>query len=202
LFFNKYLFIFVSLNFKNLKIMEISTKQILKILYVLSWIIFVGVCVEAGGFIFNTLYTLAISNVDAKHFWMGIDLSSLYRYDPGYFYVEASLMIIVAVMRSLIFYLIVKVLHDKKLNMAQPFNSEVGHFIFRLSYLSLATGLFSWWGVKYAAWFVTKGVTMPAIENLRLGGADVWLFMGVTLFVIAQIFKRGIEIQTENELTI
>jgi hypothetical protein len=26
--------------------------------------------------------------------------------------------------------------------------------------------------------------------------------MGVTLLVIAQIFKRGIEIQTENELTI
>jgi hypothetical protein len=30
----------------------------------------------------------------------------------------------------------------------------------------------------------------------------VWLFMSVTLFVIAQIFKRGIEIQTENELTV
>jgi hypothetical protein len=43
---------------------------------------------------------------------------------------------------------------------------------------------------------------MPDIENMRLGGADVWLFMGVTLFVIAQIFKRGIEIQTENDLTI
>ena len=70
--------------------MEISTKQILKILYVLSWIIFVGVCVEAGGFIFNTFYTLVINNVDAKHFWLGIDLSSLYRYDPGYFFVEAS----------------------------------------------------------------------------------------------------------------
>jgi len=43
---------------------------------------------------------------------------------------------------------------------------------------------------------------MPDVQYLRLGGADVWLFMGVTLFVIAQIFKRGIEIQTENELTV
>ena len=86
--------------------------------------------------------------------------------------------------------------------MAQPFNSEVGRFIFALSYLSLGTGLFSWWGVKYAGWLSTKGVTMPDIQNMRLGGADVWLFMGVVLFVIAQIFKRGIEIQTENDLTI
>ena len=49
---------------------------------------------------------------------------------------------------------------------------------------------------------VKKGVNMPDIQYLHLGGADVWLFMGVILFVIAQIFKRGIEIQTENELTI
>ena len=33
---------------------KISTKQILKILYVISWIIFVGVCIDAGGFISNT----------------------------------------------------------------------------------------------------------------------------------------------------
>jgi len=45
-------------------------------------------------------------------------------------------------------------------------------------------------------------VKMPEIQYLRLGGADVWLFMGVILFVLAQIFKRGIEIQTENELTV
>jgi hypothetical protein len=106
--------------------MEISTKQILKILYVLSWIIFVGVCVEAGGFIFNTFFTLVINPVDAQHYWPGIDFSSLYRFDPGYFFAETFLMIIVAVMRSIIFYLIVKVLHDKKLNMAQPFNNELG----------------------------------------------------------------------------
>ncbi len=78
----------------------------------------------------------------------------------------------------------------------------MGRFIFNLSYLSLAAGLFSWWGVKYADWLITKGIAMPDMQTLRLAGADVWLFMGVVLFVIAQIFKRGIEIQTENELTI
>jgi hypothetical protein len=43
---------------------------------------------------------------------------------------------------------------------------------------------------------------MPDVQDLRLGGADVWLFMSVTLFVIGQIFKRGVEMQAENELTI
>lgn len=43
---------------------------------------------------------------------------------------------------------------------------------------------------------------MPDVRQLSFGGADVWLFMGVTLLVIAYMFKRGIEIQSENELTI
>ena len=86
--------------------------------------------------------------------------------------------------------------------MSQPFSKELGRFIFKISYLSLLIGLFSWVGVKYIEWFVKEGVKMPDIKYLRLGGADVWLFMGVTLFVIAQIFKRGIEIQSENELTV
>ncbi len=103
-------------------------------------------------------------------------------------------------MKAIIFYLIVKILMTNKLDMAQPFNKEMGRFIFYVSYLALATGMFSYWGVKYARWLAQQGVQMPDIEHLRLGGADVWLFMGVTLFVIGHIFKRGIEIQSEKRI--
>lgn len=180
---------------------KISTKQMLKILYVLAWIIFIGVCIEAGGFIANAFFALA-NPVVVKHLWQQVDLSDLFKYDRGYFFVVTLMMSIVAVMRAWLFYLIIKILHDKKLNMVQPFNRQVGRFIFNISYVSLFIGIFSWWGVKYAEWLIKQGVKMPDIQYLRLGGADVWLFMSVTLFVIAQIFKRGIEIQTENELTI
>ena len=86
--------------------------------------------------------------------------------------------------------------------MFQPFNTILVRFISSVAYFALGIGLFSWWAVKYVVWLETKGVLIPDIHYLRLGGADVWLFMGVTLLVIAQIFKRGIEIQTENELTV
>ena len=181
---------------------KISTKQILKVLYVFSWILFIGICIEAGGFIFNAFYTLLINPAGAGNFWQGNDLSGLYTFDPGYFFVETLLMSIVAVFRAILFYLIVKILHDKKLNMSQPFSDEMGRFIFKIAYLAFGIGLFSWFGVKWAAWFVQQGVEMPDIQLLRLGGADVWLFMGIVLYIIAQIFKRGIEIQSENELTV
>ena len=182
--------------------MKTRTKLVLKLLYILSWIIFVGVSIEAGGFIVNAFFTLLLNPVGAKHFWQQVDLSALYYYDHGYFFVETLLMSIVAVMKACIFYLIIKILHDKKLDMSQPFSKEVRRFILNVSGLAFGIGLFTWWGVKYTEWLVKQGVKMPDTQHLRLGGADVWLFMSVTLFVIAQIFKRGIEIQTENELTV
>jgi len=177
---------------------HISTRQMLKILYILSWIIFIGVCIEAGSFFFNAVYSLAVNPKAAEYF----QLSDLYRYDRGHFFVQLILMGIAGVLKAIIFYRIVRILMDKKLDLAQPFNKEMGRFIFIVSYLALGTGLFSFWGMKYAKWLVQQGVEMPDIQHLRLGGADVWLFMGVTLFVIAHIFKRGIEIQSENELTV
>jgi hypothetical protein len=181
---------------------KITTKQMLKMLYVLSWIIFIGVCIEAGGFIFNSFFSLAINSVDAQYFWKEVDLSSLYQFDKGHFFTETLFMSIVAVMRAGMFYLIVEILHGKKLDMSKPFSQELKLFISKVSYFSLGIGLFSWWGVKYTQWLVSQGVGMPDIQYLRLGGADVWLFMGMVLLVIAQIFKRGIEIQSENELTV
>jgi hypothetical protein len=189
-------------SFLNRAIMTISTTLILKILLVLSCIIFVGLCIEAGGFIFSAFYTLVINPVNAAYFWEKNDLSSLYKYDPGHFFAEALLISIAAVLKVCMFYLIVKILNDKKLNISQPFNKEVRLFIIKMSCLAFGIGLFTNWGVKYTEWLVKQGVKMPDTLHLRLGGADVWLFMSVILFIIAQIFKRGIEIQAENELTV
>lgn len=182
--------------------MKITTQQVLKILTFLSWAILIGVCFEAGGFIINTFYTLVINPIDARYFWPKVDLSALYSWDRGYFILETFMMCIVAVLRCWIFWLIVKLLQEKKLDLYQPFNKEMGRFVMRISWLALLTGLFSWWGAKYAEWFVRQGIKMPELQYMRIGGADVWLFMGVVLYVIAQIFKRGIEIQTENDLTV
>ncbi|WP_343703871.1 DUF2975 domain-containing protein [Chitinophaga sp.] len=181
---------------------KIGTKQILMVLYILSWIIFVGICIDAGGFLSNTIYTLAINPEGARSFWPRMDLSDLFKYDRGHFLVLTFFMFVVNLMKAWMFYLIIKILHNKKLNMSQPFNKQVGRFIFDISYLSLLIGLFSLWGIKYAEWLAEKGLAMPDAQHMRLGGGDVWLFMSVILFVIVHIFKRGIQIQQENELTV
>lgn len=189
-------------NYKIKLKMNSSTKLILKVSHVISWIIFVGVCIEAGGSIFSTFYTMVINPINASTFWEGNDLSALYKFDKGHFFAETLLISIAGVLKVIIFYLLVKILHSKKLSMSKPFNNEIRNFIMTVSCLAFGISFFTGFGVGYTEWLVKQGVPMPDTQNLRLGGADVWLFMGVTLFVIAQIFRRGIEIQTENEFTV
>jgi hypothetical protein len=111
-------------------------------------------------------------------------------------------MVIAAILKALMFYFIVKILHDKKLNLSKPFNEAVRRFVLIIACLALGIGIFSFWGAKFAGELVSQGVELPGIEQLRLGGGDVWLFMGVTLLIIAVIFKKGVEIQNENDLTV
>jgi hypothetical protein len=179
---------------------KITSKQILIVLTILSWIIFVGLCIDAGGYITNTIYTMAINPVAAKNYWTKLDFSALYNYDHGHFLVVTLFMIIVKVLTAIMFYLIIKNLDSKKLDTAKPFKKEFGQFIQLLSLLALGIGFFSNYGINYAKWLAEKGINMPNTNQLNLDGAGVWLFMGVILLVIAQIFKRGIEIQDENDL--
>jgi hypothetical protein len=181
---------------------KISEKQILIVLQIISWILFIGVSIDAGGFLSNTIYCIGFNSNLASHFWNKLDLSNLYQYDSGYFLVLTSLMCIVALMKVILFYLIVKILLYKKFDFSQPFNPILRRFISNIAYLAFGIGLFSAWGAKHSKWFISKGITLPNLESLQLSGADVWLFMSVILVVINQIIKKGIEIQTENELTI
>jgi len=180
---------------------KISTERMLKMVHILSWILFIGLCIEAGGFISNVIFALVNPSI-VGHLWHQVDLSDLYKFGQGYFAVLTSIMSIITIMKALLFYLIVKILHDNKLNIFNPFSKELGNFIFNVSYLVFGIGIFSFFASKYVEWFVNQGIKMPDVNSLSIDGDDVWLFMAVTLFIIAQIFKKGIELQEENELTI
>jgi len=108
-------------------------------------------------------------------------------------------MVLVAAIKAYMFYLTILIF--KTLNMVKPFSSEIERYIFKMGYVVLLIGVLSCLGIQYSGWLVQQGVKLPEMYKY-FGGGDVFLMMGVILFVIAQIFKRGIEIQSENELTV
>lgn len=182
---------------------KITTNHILKVLQILSWLIFIGLLVEAGSIIVNTVITLFIKPSGVHNFWEGANyLSGLHQFDLGHFVTVAIIMIIVAVLKAIMFYLIVKLFTENKLNIAHPFNTEIRRFILNMSYLAMGIGLFCYSGTDFTEWLTKQGLSAADLQSLGFTGADVWLFMAVILFVIVQIFNRGIEIQNENDLTV
>jgi hypothetical protein len=175
---------------------------ILKILHIVAWIIFIGLCIQAGGFLFNSIFILFINPEGAHKLWTGVDLSGLLAFDQSHFVTISSLMIIVAVLKALLFYFILKILHDKKLDLQDPFQQGIERFFFLTSYTAFGIGIFSLWGMRTSDWLETQQVQMPSLFRMGLDGMDAWFLVGVILYVFAQIFKKGVEIKNENDLTV
>jgi len=180
------------------------TEFLFKGLNLLAWIIFIGLCIESGGLIVNTFISLFINPAASTKFWGGLNLYELYQFNESYFITVVACLITVSILKSILFYLIVNLFHKKKLNLSSPFNTIFGKYIFNLSYLAFGIGFFSYCGNNYSNWLriVSNGIAAPSIQNIKFEGSDVWLFMGVLLLTFAMIFKRGIELQSENDLTV
>ncbi len=184
--------------------MSKGTNFAFKSLNVLAWIIFIGLCIDTGGFVVNAIVSIFFKPMASAHFWGTLNLYELYQFNESHFVTLVSLLIIVSGLKSTMFYVIVQIFHKKSLNLNNPFNEQLGRALFNIAYLALGIGLFSWWGNNFSKWLQMIGqqVLTQTFEDIKFGGADVWLFMAIILIIFGMIFKKGIELQSENDLTV
>lgn len=178
------------------------TDFLLKALHIISWFIFIGVSIDAGGVLSNTVYAIFINADLTAHFWGDIDLSKLYKSNQAFFVTLTAIMSIVTVLKAVLFYIIIKIFTDKKIELSKPFTQALAKYIYVIAYCALGIGFFSNWGGDLYRTILNQKINIPAIQDLKLGGADVWLLMGFVMMVFAIIFKKGIELQSENDLTV
>ena len=82
-----------------------------------------------------------------------------------------------------------------------PFSSDVALLIKRISYVAFTIGTLAMIALQYSRWLGKKGVVFSGLTEFIDSGAAFLFFSGI-IFIISLIFKKGIEIQTENELTV
>ena len=184
--------------------MSKKTDLAFKSVNVLSWIIFIGLCIETGGLIVNAIISIFINPMASSRFWGNRNLYELNQFNQSHFVTIVVLLIIVSMLKSTLFYLIVNLFQKKKLNLTNPFNEQLGRALFNIGYLATGIGLFSWWGNNFSKWLkmIGQNALTQTFENIKFEGADVWLFMAIILLIFAMIFKKGIELQSENDLTV
>ena len=178
--------------------MSPQNNLVFKILTLIAWGIFIALCIEAGALMFNFIYSL-FNPIAVKNLYQNLDLSDMYnRSKPVYFFIF-SLVLVIAFMKSVLFYGVIKLI--SKLDLNRPFSDFVSQQITRISYITLSIGILSFWARQSAKNLAHRGYQISLLENFWVD-SQAYMLMAAVIYVIATIFKRGIELQKENDSTI
>lgn len=171
---------------------------IFKALQIVAWIIFVGLCIEAGALVVNFIFSLYKPEI-VKNLYQKLDLSEMYLQNKWSFYGMYSFVLSISILKAILFYIVIKLLD--KLDLNNPFNQFVSKQILQISYYTLAIGIISFVAKKTAKTLLHHGI---ATNNLNQFWEDsqAFILMAAVVYTIASIFKKGVEIQTENDLTV
>lgn len=190
LFINKYLLLFVS----SLIIKTMNNKTLLQIMNVIFWIIFIGLCIEAGAGLFALIVHL-VKDVQEASQLSGVDLNSSFTAERyGYLFID-SFQIIITSIKAYISYLVIEIF--KQFNLEKPFSERLTKLITKISREALVAGILALIAASYSKYLLKLGVEAPS----NWGAAEILFFAGV-IYIIALVFKRGSELQAENDLTV
>ena len=170
------------------------TEIILIVMNVLAWITFIGLMVKAGAILTSFVITLTKPEA-AKNLYSGLNWYNLRQYDVWYYAGCVTMMAAIAIIQSYTAFLVIKVL--SKIKMTNPFTMEIAHKLEAISYLIILSWVAAMIYNGQMEWLAKKVEGL----NQNLFSPDFILIAGM-LLVFAQIFKKGVEIQSENELTV
>ena len=174
--------------------MKSKTDSILLAMHVLAWLACVGFIIKAGAL--SISYIVSIANpAGSKNLYMGLDFSLIRQYDFWQYTGTVTMMVAIVLMEAYIAYLVTVVL--SKIKMVKPFAPEVSKVLEKISTMMLFTWICALFYNGHQAWLAKNIAGMQA--NYIPGE---FILMAGVVFVLAQIFKKGVELQTENELTV
>lgn len=178
--------------------MSKTNNIVFKGLHIVAWIIFVGLSIEAGAFLVNFIFSIVKPEFVAK-LYQKLDLSQMYNSSKWAFFSIYSFILLISLLKAYLFYIVVMLLH--KLDLSKPFNTFVSNQITKISYFTFSIGLLSYIAQQTASDFKNYGYNIGNLNEFWTDG-QAFILMAAVVYVIATIFKKGVEIQNENDLTI
>ncbi len=178
--------------------MKAKNNFIFTALNIVAWIIFVGLSIEAGGLIVNFIFSIFKPEM-VPNLYQKMDLSELYNRSQWAFYGMYSFVLVISILKVLLFYIVIMLL--LKLDLEKPFNSYVSKQINQMSYFTFSIGLLSYIARETAKNLQQHGYKTEQLNQFWVD-SQAFILMAAVVYVIAVIFKKGIELQSENELTI
>ncbi len=178
--------------------MSNTNKLVFIVVKIVAWIIFVGLCIEAGALIVNFIISLFKPEI-VKNLYQKLDLSDMYQKSKMAYFGMYSFILFISVLKAVLFYVVIKLV--TQINLSKPFNNFVSNHIFQICYYTFSIGIFSYFAQQFAKSLLHFGIVTDNLNHFWEGSQGFILMAGV-IYIIAIIFKKGLEIQNENDLTV
>lgn len=167
-------------------------------LYIVAWLIFVGLSIEAGGLIVNFFFGLYKPEF-VQNLYQKLDLTQMYKDSRLAFFGIYSFILIISILKACLFYIVIRLMH--KMELSKPFNSFVSRQISLISYYTLSIGLLSYIARQSAKTLMHHGFVPDNLDQFW-ADSQAFILMGAVIYIIATIFQKGVDIQNENDLTV
>lgn len=165
---------------------------------VIIWSVFIGLCIKAGTLTFLAISSLFKADI-AKDLYEGFNLYSLMQENMWYYVGLLSLIISIACLKAYLFYLMIRIFMT--IDLQHPFSIKVVNLLTKMGAVAIQVGILIIFTAGTVSWLFKRGFAVHPIAAQN-GGPMEFIFMGLLILAIAQVFKRGVEIQSENELTV
>ncbi len=178
--------------------MSKKSNFVFKVLSIVAWVIFVGLCIEAGGLIVNFIFSLYKPEF-VQNLYKKLDLSVMYNLSKWAFFSMYTFILVISILKAYLFFIVIRLI--SKLDLSKPFNNFVSEQITQISYFTLSIGLLSYIAQQTAKHLLHRGFEIDQLNQFWVD-SQAYILMAAVVYVIATIFKRGLEIQNENDLTV
>ncbi len=169
-----------------------------KALNIVAWLIFVGLCIEAGGLIVNFVFSVFKPEIVGK-LYQTLDLSSMYNQSKLAYYGIYSFVLSISVLKAVLFYIVIELLY--KLDLSKPFSMFAAKKIALISYFTFSIGILSFIARQTAKNLSSHGYEIDKLSQFWVD-SQAFILMAAVIYVIATIFKKGVDLQNENDLTV
>ena len=178
--------------------MSKTNKYVFIGLHIVAWIIFVGLCIEAGGLIVNFIFSLFKPEM-VKNLYQKLDLSKMYERSQWVYFGMYSYILFIAILKACMFYVVIQLI--MKLDLKKPFNDYAARKITTISYYTLSIGLISYIARQSSRSLMHQGFEIDILDQFW-ADSEAFILMAAVIYIIATIFSKGVEIQNENDLTV
>lgn len=170
-----------------------KTKRILKIMHIIAWIAFIGFSIKAGGIVISYFVSL-VNEGAAKDLYKGMNLIAYKQYSLTQYTIIVGYRLLQFSTQAYMAFLVIKLLSN--LNIQRPFNANALKLMQIISYCLL------WlWAIV-----VIHNIHVGILETSTGISAELlsseFVYIAGIVYVFSLLFKRGLELQSENDLTI